>query len=790
MFDSVTDSGNFGIIHNKNGIDTMIFKINRVVFSRFLLLTGFLVLFPGSVLKTWSDGLPGEYILSDQWRTFSKYYSPNTNPALMMENLYTSIRGVISLSSDEAAKLWETGVVVPVGIYHTAGFSVIGENGHEVKDFPLEGTTYKTSKNSNYLFTLSYATNPWRRINAGLNLNLAYQGNFGDSPSLNIGMDLGVTCRVLLHPVLGFHVAGLTFQNLLAPKLSELDKMPFSTKAYYHASMLNDRIDFDLEFDITDLFTSKDFFDDKKYLEWDFFLQGGFWVLPFVAVKGFTNVGHSGKFDFWGAAVELNVPQVNGGRDLSFLYQFREEIKNELQGTHSLYFRADVGRSREEIRNRRIARVVNLNSSELYNKAMKLYHKGDYWNAYFLYQRILIEFPDFHQNDRVTYFAGSCLEEMDMREESKKMYNSVKQEYSLSSIVPNSDLGLMRIHYRQGDYDSVYNQYIELNRQGVSDSIRAHGNYIMGETAVRQGEYDKALQYFDQIPDTHPVYVFAQHSAATALALMDTGDMNGIISRLDNCVSASVTGKSQKEIVNRSLVLLGYVYYEENSLSKAVSALRMVPPESYYYEDALLGLGWTAIKARQWRDCINAGATLAGKTKRFVIQAEAALLQAYGYMLEKNFLQAQNILSPIAEKMDSFTGFSEDSLTTEKMRYENNRLSYAFLAERVTNTARKGQAAKQQTIDSLHNDQLSHKQKIDDYLLFAEEAKRTKFFERPFETIKSDIEYALANIQKIVNASAIQKETEKIINKDKEINDEIEKLKEEMENLENDSDTQ
>ncbi len=763
----------------------MIFKIKRAVFSRFLLLTGLLVIVPGLVFQTWSDGLPGEYILSDQWRTFSKYYSPNTNPALMMENLYSSIRGVISLSGDEAAKLWETGVVVPLGIYHTAGFSVLGENGHEVKDFPLEDTTYTTSKNSSYLFTLSYATNPWRRINAGLNLNLAYQSNFGDSPSMNIGVDLGFTCRILLHPVLGFHVAGLTFQNLIAPKLSDLDKMPFSTKAYYHAAMLNDRIDVDIEFDITDLFTKKDFFDEKKYLEWDFFLQGGFWVLPFVAVKGFTNVGHSGKFDFWGAAVELNVPQVNGGRDLSFLYQIREEIKNELQGTHSLYFRADVGRSREEIRNRRIARVVNLNSSELYNKAMKLYHKGDYWNAYFLYQRILAEFPDFHQNDRVTHFAGSCLEEMDMREESKKMYQAVKQDYSLSSIVPYSDLGLMRIHYRQGDYDSVYNQYIELNRQGVPDSIRAHGHYIMGETAIRQGEYDKALQYFDQVPDTHPVYVFAQHSAATALALMNTEDMTGIISRLDNCVSASVSGKSQKEIVNRSLVLLGYVYYEENSLSKAVSALRMVPPESYYYEDALLGLGWTAIKARQWRDCINAGATLAGKTKRFVIQAEAALLQAYGYMLEKNFVQAQNILSPIAEKMNSFSAFSEDSLNAEKMRYENDRLSYAFLAEKVTSTARRGQAAKQQMIDSLHNDQIRHKQKIDDYLIFAEEAKRTKFFERPFETIKSDIEYALANIQKIGNASSIQKETEKIMSKDKEINKEIEKLKEEMENLEN-----
>ena len=80
-------------------------------------------------------------------------------------------------------------------------------------------------------------------------------------------------------------------------------------------------------------------------------------------------------------------------------------------------------------------------------------------------------------------------------------------------------------------------------------------------------------------------------------------------------------------------------------------------------------------------------------------------------------------------------------------------------SEKVTSTARRD---KLQNIDgrSLHNDRLGIT-KIDDYLLFAEKAKRTKFFERPFEAIKSDIEYALANISKIVNASAIQKETER-----------------------------
>jgi hypothetical protein len=57
------------------------------------------------------------------------------------------------------------------------------------------------------------------------------------------------------------------------------------------------------------------------------------------------------------------------------------------------------------------------------------------------------------------------------------------------------------------------------------------------------------------------------------------------------------------------------------------------------YEDALLGLGWTAIKARQWKDCIDAGQKLAQVSSRFVMQGEGALLQAYGNMLQKQYEQ-------------------------------------------------------------------------------------------------------------------------------------------------------
>ena len=52
-----------------------------------------------------------------------------------------------------------------------------------------------------------------------------------------------------------------------------------------------------------------------------------------------------------------------------------------------------------------------------------------------------------------------------------------------------------------------------------------------------------------------------------------------MVASLENCVSAEVKDPAGKEIVNRSLVMLGYIFYEDNALSKAVSALRMVPSQ-------------------------------------------------------------------------------------------------------------------------------------------------------------------------------------------------------------------
>jgi len=250
----------------------------------------------------------------------------------------------------------------------------------------------------------------------------------------------------------------------------------------------------------------------------------------------------------------------------------------------------------------------------------------------------------------------------------------------------------MRIYYRNNDFPQAMNQFVELNKPGVPDSLRFHGTYIMGQIYLQNGELRKALQAFSVIPETHPDYIFAQHGAAVTHAVLGS-DIKDVIAALENVINTAPKTKQAQEMVNRSYLFMGFIFYEENALSKAVTALRQVPSNSYYYEDALLGLAWTGLKARQWSDCISVGKTLQNTTQHPVLRAEGLLLQAYGQMLQKDYPKSLELLKSASAICEKLSPPEEDSLNVRVLRYDNNRLAYSQLAERVEGYSQIGQTS-------------------------------------------------------------------------------------------------
>ncbi|MDR0306369.1 MAG: tetratricopeptide repeat protein [Chitinispirillales bacterium] len=758
------------------------------------------------VLCIWGGGfaagLPGEFLVTQRWRALHNPYSSLSNPANLAEENYTSVRGAIAPVLGGAFNLFELGVNMPLSLYHTASFTALIESGGSVYgNIPddagkLVEDLSNALGNSNLVFSFGYAWHFWQSLILGANLNFAYQTNFGD-PLMGTGIDFGATYRLMKHPVLGEHIIGMATQNLIAPTMGSSFVPDFGSAGEYarnlrlqgYSKFWENRLENFLEFDIKDFVAGANNFSGDvsffKKLEWDLNWRIGFWAMRMFKAHlllGFNEsvIGH------WGFALGAQIPSFNAGRDLSAHYQYNIMTEDESDATsHTFYVKADFGKHREEKFARNFARVAGLNPSELYNRARKMYSEGKYWEAFFLLSRVVVEFPDFFRNDWVSLLRADCQEQLDMRDQAVKNYEKVKEDYPTGEVAPYADLGLMRIYYRNGDFPQATNQFVELNKPSVPDSLRFHGTYIMGQIFLQNGELRKAIHTLAIIPETHPDYIFAQHAIAIAHATLGS-DMKEVITALENAISIPPKTAEQQEIVNRSYLFMGLIFYEESALSKAVVALRSVPQTSYFSEDALLGLGWTALKARQWNDCISTGQQLVRITQKPILRCEGMLIQAYGYLLQKDYPRALELLRTSYELSKTLQAPSVDSLNMRSLQNDNNRIAYSQMSDRVEDFSQIGQTSHiTGVLDSLKNQSNNFIKSFQDHHRFQGEFQRSTFFSRNIDQVQDDLEYALATVQKIAGVSSGgDRDRQRLQEESKDLEAEIEKLRREMEGLE------
>jgi len=754
-----------------------------------------------AVMQAWAQdgGLPGGHLIEDRWRHVYSQYSGVTNPAFINEENYMSLRFLFA-STLEIFNTQEAGFTYPLGLYDAAGVSWIMNGTSKYTPTNDEGTELDGGiVDQGHFIALTYARNVWKGLTVGGNLNIIMQSipdlqapnQYGNTMRYGVGFDLGLTYKVLRHQMLGNHILGLSTNNLVNMIFDSDEKYSTAVRISLLSDFWERRIYYGADFVLKDLLVddAKDLASGAvKGIPWELTQKLGTNILRIFKLYGLIGFNNEG-IDHYGFAFGANMPGFFNGRDIEGMMQFVSIAnpgsgESEANASHiTFYARTELGKHREEAYARKMARRGTLGPNNLYNKALELYYKGEYYTAYWIFSQIAVEYPDFFRNDMVSYYQGACIEGMDMRQSAIAAFKRTKEEHSRSVAVPMADLGMMRVFYRSGDFSAVESQFEELNALGVPDSIKYHAYYIMGQTHIQRGDYQAARQLFTMIPEDHPDYVFAYHAAAVANAMAE--NFQGAIADLEFVIQIKPKNKAQEEAINRSYVFLGFLYYEdlntEGALARAVTALRKVPKNSYYYQDALLGLGWTALKARQWPDCLAAGAELAKNATDPILQSEGSLLQAYAHAMQKNYAQAVNLLDEASKKLGSYTGPNESDLAANRSEYENVRSEYETMGVRIDELGQARQSSVVQTsIDSLQAPQSKGKAAIDQHFKFEDEFKRKSFFSRNKEQVKEDIDFAMARFARYAGSAGAIKKSGGGAGSGA-IDDEIERLKRELE---------
>ena len=301
---------------------------------------------------------------------------------------------------------------------------------------------------------------------------------------------------------------------------------------------------------------------------------------------------------------------------------------------------------------------------------------------------------------------------------------------------------------------------------------------------MKEDDYSNAISFFSKIPRRHTEYVFAQHSCA--IAALALGRRDDAIDYLAVCIGVDAQTTGQKECVNRSYLYLGYLFYENLELAKAITALRSIPTGSYYYEDGLLAMCWTALKAKQWDACVEYGQTLQKSSSKTLLRCDAMLIQGYAYLMQKKYHEAGAVLKDADAQIASFKAPDAGSLAAARENSGKVRAGYDAIARSTDRISVESQTSDNiGKIDSLHKRQQDDKTVLDKFAVFSDEFDRQSLFARSAEAIRNDIAFTYAVAQKFGRESKAVEEQEKMQGKQNKIDEKIEQMKKELEKLNN-----
>lgn len=336
----------------------------------FSVISLFFVLF--FIKPTSGDGLPGEFLLSSRWRDLMWYHSPLNNPAYLSEEKNIALRAAISPVLQGEFILSEIGTIIPFFQRHTAGISLILENDGKVQTsrFDVNENRLVTSgshiSNRNIFGILSYSLIPWQRLSAGVNITVAHQTNFGQSQT-GVGLDLGLTWRILNPNDKQNHLVGLSTINLVAPSVGSNEKGGYSRdiKASWIADFHKKSIETGIDVDLRDFWARiEDFKADGtsgtayKDLEWGLSARAGYWIMNTFGMFG--QLGFDERvIEHWGFAAGIKTPLRNESGILKAFYQYNIKAEGDLASSHTFYLFLSFGKKKKDVQKKEVTDAVD-----------------------------------------------------------------------------------------------------------------------------------------------------------------------------------------------------------------------------------------------------------------------------------------------------------------------------------------------------------------------------------------------------------------------------------------------
>jgi tetratricopeptide (TPR) repeat protein len=770
-----------------------------------------------------SGGYDAPYFQADFSQDLTEWTSLLVNPALLYRVNQIHLSPISfyrwDLFDKERLGYQHFSAIFPIRRNHSLGITLLtGGKAIQrttINDYNTINEDLGRTRYNDYWFIGSYSirTLPWLMLGTNIKYRMTRQFDqwaFGSFP----GFDLGVYLNPIDHYRLGDLGFSVTFQDIVPSQIpwkdttgsinsKEITNNRFRAGIRY--SLFNDNLVGDIEYVADNLLGSL-----YEAFKWDDYvkmykdqkvdsLSNSLGKIPIAHRMG-VHLKYMFIPNIWlkGGWTNNNIPYLGFNYNLIFTlpesinylnfdchfgYSFIEALLKESDRKDERGFSVvgkmsvDFGPTREQRESERLYDKLILAPMDAYNEAMRLYLAGKYWEASFAFGKVISLFPNFHLNDKATWYMGNCYRFLYMNDAARKVYKDALEEYSTSEMRSKYLYGIQNIDYRENKYDDALKNHAFITNLYSESDIRPDADYLAGQIHFLRKNYNVAEQLLGSLKPGDPSYLYAQYTLS--IINIDNNKEQAAIQNLTNIIRDTTQEASDQLLQDASNLKLGHLYFEMgDQLRLAVEAYQRVSNGSTYEDEALLGTSWAWIKVNQPNVALQTIEKLIGNYSETSLIPEAFLVKGYSLMLLRKYAEAVAALDQsIATAKRSF--LTDEDLKKKTSEFEQTVTQFTPTEEKIVkNALRKPTNKTMEERPQLQKEFETFAKENKEYFKYTLLAKsHTRFFKRK-EQIVTDAEYALAKATSALNRTKAATEDRN----ESKIDKELEKLKNELNN--------
>lgn len=324
----------------------------------------------------------------------------------------------------------------------------------------------------------------------------------------------------------------------------------------------------------------------------------------------------------------------------------RERERLEEEREEEIRRRAEELREEEEAEERRQAEMAR--AAREMERADQMVDEGQNMEA----SRIYLEFLDFepaHDSDEwydATFGLAKALFQQGIYSGATTplvdiLMQGSQREHFQEAFMMLTDL-TRRINYQPPVLENLTGFYLG----DFNDRFQEQFNYYMGKFFYDYGRMERALEYFDEIPEDAPEYPESRYLAGVAQLDSAVDDIPAALRNFEDAILAAEAAATEEtnDILQLGYLALARVFFEVGFFDVALYYYEQIPSESSRHADAMFESAWTYFMKNDFEHALGAFHALHSPYYAGRYYPELYILEATAYLNMCNFDKSHRAL--------------------------------------------------------------------------------------------------------------------------------------------------